>query len=141
MKKWLVILLVCLFLAGCSSPAESLSLWVPDSNAEHWEVTVVQVPKIAPGIMIEQLRLAGVLNDDVRFNRFTLEDGAASLDFNAAFSQQVNSMGTAGEIMILGSVVNTFLTAFDIESLTITVDGEVLETGHNIYDIPFGFFE
>ena len=36
--------------------------------------------------------------------------------------------------MVVGSVVNTFLDAFQAESVYFTVDGQILESGHVIYD-------
>ena len=50
-------------------------------------------------------------------------------------------MGTAGEYLLLGSVVNTFLDNLDGESILITVDGETLESGHEIYDRELTFYE
>ena len=43
--------------------------------------------------------------------------------------------------MIMGSVVNTYLSAYDAESVFITVNGEILETGHMIYDFPITYME
>lgn len=149
MKKYVILLLVCLLLTGCASPSpaettehfESLTLYLPDDNAEKLETAVVTVPEISEATILEQLKAAEVLNGDVKINSFSKEAGALTIDFNAAFGQLVGSMGTAGETMILGSVVNTFLTAFDAETVSITVDGSILETGHNIYDMPLGFYE
>ena len=43
--------------------------------------------------------------------------------------------------MLLGSLVNTMLTCYNAKTLTLTVDGAVLETGHNVYDTPFTLME
>jgi len=64
-----------------------------------------------------------------------------NIDFNRSFADLICSMGTAGELMITGSVVNTFLSAFQAESVYFTVDGEILESGHVIYDFPLTFVE
>ena len=52
------------------------------------------------------------------------------------------TMGTAGERMMVGSVVNTFLTAFDkVDKVSILVSGQIFESGHVVYDEPMEFFE
>ena len=37
------------------------------------------------------------------------------------------------------SLANTFLDAFDADGLSLTVNGEILETGHGIYDFTIEF--
>ena len=73
-------------------------------------------------------------------NSFAVEDGLITVDFNRSFADVVCSMGTSGELMIVGSVVNTFLDAFRAESVAFTVDGQILESGHTIYDFALTFF-
>lgn len=151
MKKWIAVLTACLLLTGCgakpASPAETIAaeetliLYLPDDNAEFFVPTEIQVPHVDELAIVQNLKIQNVLKDEVELLNFGMEDKNLTLDFNAAFGQQINSMGTAGERMILGSVVNSFLTAFDAETVTITVEGNVLESGHAIYDEPLGFFE
>jgi hypothetical protein len=43
--------------------------------------------------------------------------------------------------MVLGSLVNTYLSAYQAETVLITVEGQILESGHVIYDFPMGYFE
>ena len=51
----------------------------------------------------------------------------------------MKTMGTSGELMVTGTVVNTLIDAFDVEYVSFTVDGEIFESGHVIYDFPMGF--
>ena len=46
------------------------------------------------------------------------------LDMNQAFQKFLQSMGTAGEYVVMGSVTNTFLNAYDCEQVKITVEGQ-----------------
>lgn len=151
MKKILAFLLFSILLAGCavqsSSPAEpiacdkALTLYLPDADAEHFEIRVVMVYAINEKHILEQLKWEEVLKDEISINSFNQDDKILTIDFNDAFSKQVGSMGTAGEYMIMGSIVNTFLTAYDAEAAIITVDGAIWETGHTIYDFPLTFYE
>ena len=72
---------------------------------------------------------------------YTPCDSQILLDVFQAFGDAAASTGTAGETMLLGSLVNTMLTYYNAETLTLTVDGAVLETGHNVYDTPFTLME
>ncbi|MDO5399840.1 MAG: GerMN domain-containing protein [Eubacteriales bacterium] len=158
MKKLFALLLACLLLSGCASPAPTqptaspettvatqpavpLTLYLPDDNAEKLETKEVTVPALSDEAILEQLTLEGVLNQDVQINTFSADSPQLAIDFNAAFGTLVGSMGTAGETMILGSVVNTFLTAYQGETLKLTVNGSPLETGHSVYDAPLSFYE
>lgn len=150
MKRLAALVLFCLLLAGCGAPSspadtsacmEQLTLYLPDDNAEFLETKVVSVSAVNEQNILEQLKLEAVLKEEVAVNSFTQNDLALTLDVNGAFSQQVCSMGTAGEYMIIGSVVNTFLTAYHADCIIITVDGKPWESGHAVYDAPLFFFE
>lgn len=120
-----------------------LTVYAPDDMAEGFVTTEVEIATLNEETVVEQLIEAGVLPEGTEINSFAQSADKTQLtaDFNSAFRDHLNSMGTAGEYVILGSVVNTFLTAYDADSILITVDQESLETGHNIYDQPLSFYE
>ncbi len=168
MKKILVFLIVCLLLTACTpkqeqptdtTPApteasapettaetslppqttapETITIYVPNDTADGF------VEYTAPGPVMAALMDAQVLTSDVELQEFTQsEDGTALFaDFNAVLKDLITTQGTTGEYLLLGSVVNSFLNVNEAESITITIDGEYLETGHNIYDYPLTFFQ
>lgn len=156
-KTLLLILLCCLLLTGCGSPAptptteaettqpqEILTVFSPNESADGFVKTDVDVPAITDAVIMDQLVNAGVLAEGASVNTMEIisESGKTALkaDFNEALRQSILPMGTSGEYVILGSVVNTFLTAYDADAITLTVDGEVLETGHSVYDQPLTFY-
>ena len=125
-----------------------LTIYSPNEKADGFMQSQVEVEAITEPVLVEQLVLAGVLVEGTKVN--LLELGASSdtpdwnqlhVDFNGAFRDRILSMGTAGEHAIVGSVVNTFLTAYNAQSMTITIDGQVLESGHAVYDQPLEFFQ
>ena len=68
-------------------------------------------------------------------------DGCMSLDFNEAFGQQLGMYGSAGEYLMVGSTVNTFLTAFpECDRVRILVEGEPCSYGQMDYSQPFAQF-
>jgi len=62
-----------------------------------------------------------------------------TIDMNEAFLQGLLQMGSSGEFAIMGSLVRTFLTHFDADSVIVTVGGAFIETGHNVYDWPLTY--
>ena len=64
----------------------------------------------------------------------------ATLDMNAAFADALSSTGTLGETLLMGCLVNTMLTYFALDSITVTAEGGVLQTGHETYDYPLTFY-
>ncbi len=114
------------------------TLYTPNENADGFIAKEVEGDKLTP---LEVLIEAGVLTEDVRMNFVKWESDIMTIDFNTAFRDLLLSQGTAGEKMLIGSVVNTFLSAYQMESMMITVEEEILESGHIIYDFPMGYFE
>jgi hypothetical protein len=123
-----------------TSPTEliQMKVYVPDEDAISFNVITVEGHMLT---FLEAMVEAGVLNKDIQINSIVPEENHLTIDFNQAFRDLVCSMGTSGERMIIGSVVNTLIANYEVETVSITVDGEVWESGHVIYDFPMGFFE
>ena len=126
-----------------SVPAAQVSytLYLPNENADGFITRTVLTDRITADEILLELQMAHALPDTVILNAFGSKDDQLILDFNSAFADAVNAMGTSGEYMIIGSLVNTFLNAFQAQSLTFTVEGEILESGHVIYDFPLTIYE
>ena len=139
--------------AETTVPAEttqpvSLMVYAPDETAEGFVTTQVEVEAVTEAAILQALTDAQVLSQDVQINILetvadaqTPENVQLHVDFNGAFATLLQSQGTAGEYGILGSVVNTFLTAYEAQTMLVTVDGAPLETGHNVYDTALEFYE
>ena len=84
---------------------------------------------------------AAVLHEGIQVNWERLEGTQLHVDFNAAFRDQLMTYGTAGELMMIGSVVNSLLRAYGADSVMLTVEGDIFESGHVIYDFPLEFHE
>ncbi len=122
------------------APAGDLALKIYRGTEESDALIcdTVYVTDINMDVITEQLVLAKVLPETIVLNEGaqTEVDGKITLllDFNQAFQEQLQTYGSSGEMIFMGSVVNTFLEAMGAEQVMITVEGEVLETGHEIYD-------
>ena len=168
MKKIIILLLLsCLMLAGCTTaPAETtvppesttepvtteqktsptevslpLNIFVPDENAESFNTIPTIIDVLDAELILKMLIDNSMLNEDIALNSAVLVDSRLNLDFNQAFLDQLLTYGTAGERMMIGCVVNTYLSVYDADTVYITVNGEIMESGHVIYDFPMEFIE
>lgn len=113
-----------------------------DDNAERFMVSGVKVGTLSPENVIQSLKDVGVLNEDVAIQgMYNMENNGLLIDLNQPFLMQLCSMGTTGEYMLMGALVNTFLQNYSADNLLITVDGLHPESGHVIYDFPMTVYE
>ena len=164
MKNLIPLLLCCVLLCGCVfptvPPAESIptepktqpatdaqtvpvrtvTIYYGNANADGLESAEVQVEDINMNVLVEQLTAFGVLPKNVHIGSMQLDGSCLRLNFSPSFAEYANTMGTSGEMILFGSVVNTFLTAWpEADSVYITAGGEIIETGHNVYDFEMTF--
>ena len=126
----------------------SFTLYYGNENADGFESTEISIPEWDLNLVVEKLIEADVLPQGTALLSHDVENTCLHLDFNDAFRDHLNTMGTAGERMMMGSVVNTFLSLYNapaisviVDSVWITANGEIIESGHVIYDFEMRFFE
>lgn len=122
-----------------------IKVYVCNDDATAFVSESVKIDELTPENIVNALIEKSVLSSDVQVLKCDKQtvDGVESLeiDFNEAFGAYVCSMGTTGEYYTIGSVVNTFLDAYDCEKVKITVEGNTLETGHAEYPGYMNRFE
>lgn len=122
-----------------------IQLYVSNDDATEFVSESVKIDELTPENIVNALVKKSVLPSDIQVLKCEeqIVDGVKSLDvdFNEAFGAYVCSMGTTGEYYTIGSIVNTFLDAFDCEQIKITVEGNTLETGHAEYPGYMNRFE
>jgi hypothetical protein len=116
----------------------TITVYVPNDNADGFNTVEITGDKLSA---LDALKLAGVLPENIVINSYSWCGDTLTVDFGPEFRELINSTGTAGEYMIMGSVVNTLITLNHVTYVHVTVDGEILESGHVIYDFPMSFYE
>lgn len=123
--------------SGDEQGPKTVTVFAPNENADGFVTVNLEASAVTEGWVTEQLIANGTLPADVQALscKKTEVDGVTSLDLdmNQAFQKFLQSMGTAGEYVVMGSVTNTFLSAYDCEQVKITVEGQTLATGHAEY--------
>lgn len=151
MKILFGIILSILMLAGCASgknitemPSEEMTtfqVYYGDDNAEILLSKTVRVNEINAHTLLAALVAQDVIPEDTQIQSLKKEGSQLTVDFNNVFQEHLLSMGTAGERILIGSVVNTFLNALHVDSVVLTVNGNILESGHMIYNQPLEHVE
>lgn len=116
---------------------KQVRIYFGNADASDFETENVLVQQISADEIWNQLIEKGVIPMDVTILscKETEQEGkkALELDVSEKFSTYLNGLGTSGEYITVGSICNTFLDAFDSETIRITVEGKKLETGHAEY--------
>ena len=101
------------------SQEEQLTLYLPNENADGWNVTKNQIEQVTPDIIIGQLVGAGAIPDSVTVVSFGEDQGEngliLKLDLSSNFAEGLLNMGTAGEYLTMGAVVNSFLDTYQAD--------------------------
>ena len=136
---------------------EKIMLYLPDENAEYLLPTIVEGEKTPEGL-VHALVEQGALPKGTEINYFILKDNgeyisledeaaskskqlAAEIDLSDYFMEEIQHAGTAGESMLMGCVVNTMIDNFNLQSIMVSANDEVIMTGHCIYDEPQTFYQ
>lgn len=127
------------------SQEEQLTLYLPNENADDWNVTKNQIEQVTPDIIIGQLVGAGAIPDSVTVVSFGEDQGEngliLKLDLSSNFAEGLLNMGTAGEYLTMGAVVNSFLDTYQADGIEITAGGTVIETGHTSFEGVLNHFD
>ena len=123
-----------------------VEIYYGDSSAEHLTSEIVEEEEVTPELLVKKLVEHQILSDGTKVNSFKETDSQSNgkqleVDFSMEFQDALFAQGTSGEFLMLGSVVNTFLDAYEADSMLITVEGNTLESGHCIYEKPMRYCE
>ena len=139
-------------------PTQAETTAEPETATEIPPVTLYLPNENADGFVTRQAKTDGAIADVVALlvAEGALPEGcaplsfmagnrsgheSAKLDMNAAFGTAVSSTGTTGEYLLFGCLVNTVLVYYGYESVVVTAEGRVIESGHAVYDEPLWFYE
>ena len=108
-----------------------------DDSKENLCVSMARTEEITPEILLLNLSFYQLVLDTMTaqdFERKKQEDGLLlTLDLPEDFEEYLSGLDASEEALTMGSVVNTFLDAYEGMAILITVEGETLNTGRGVY--------
>ena len=136
--------IISLLLMTSAKAAESLTLYVDDGNADYLVEVIVTGEKDASDL-VKLLEEHQMVPKGTKVNSFEIiqddKKEIGKLDLSSEYGKAVTQTGTAGETMYIFSVVNTMIANFKLDEIVLTVDGEIISTGHSIYDTSLSFYD
>lgn len=131
---------VLMTVSGCGKQENSnrgdnqITIYKSNANADGFDTEEVSLDALTPENIMAALIDTGVVPSDVKVLDFKQEEDTITLDLSKTFEEYVNQMGTAGEYATVGSVVNTYLDAYDAKAVSLLVEGGTWSTGHAEYE-------
>ena len=114
-----------------------IDVYFSNEDATGFTTETVKLESLSAEEVLNALIEKGAVAADVKLLSLkqSQKDGeeVLDLDFTAELGTYLNSLGTTGEYMTIGSICNTYLEAYGCQKIKITVKGETLATGHAEY--------
>lgn len=116
----------------------ALHIYCGDELAENIVRKTVYVDEVTEEVLMENLITELDIDRTIELKQMSFGmhggDKVVMLDMNQAFADYMNRLGAAGEYIVMGSLVNTFLDCYQCELLVITAEGKVISTSHEVYE-------
>ena len=128
-------------------PAKQIDIYYWAMMSNHAEKEAVTIEDFGEEDLQTVSKVLGclashnIVSIDTKAEAFSMEKESGKtlhLDLNKAFSEYLNTMGSSGEQIILSSLTNTFLDAWNADCIYITAAGKTLQTDKKIYEDAFG---
>lgn len=119
-----------------STEEEEVTVYTGNDNADALDEEKVTVNGVTPENLITALAKNKVLPETVKVLKFEDKGDNLILDLSGEYQDYIFTAGDAGEQMSVGSIVNTFLDAYDATYVTILIEGEGWASGHVEYEGP-----
>lgn len=115
-----------------------LRVYCGDEQAEHIVCRTVSVEEVTEQVIMQTLIQELNLDEKAGLKEISFGvyggDKVVLLDLNQAFGDYLKKLSQQGETIVMGSLTNTFLDAYQSELLLVTVEGKVLDTGRDVYE-------
>lgn len=124
---------------------EEVTIYYGNGASSELKTEVTEVEEITAENLISALAKHNIVSLDTKVNAFEEQevDGKklVYLDLSKSFREYLKTMTQEGESIIIASVTDTFLEAYDADALVLMIDGATLETGNASYEEPLVFYK
>ncbi len=126
---------------GC----EEVTIYYGNGASSELKTEVNEVEQITAENLISALAKHNIVSLDTKVNAFEEQEIVGKktiyLDLSKSFREYLKTMTKEGESIIVASVTDTFLEAYNADELVLLIEGDVLKTGHASYEEPLVFYQ
>ena len=156
MKRGIIVLALVLALSGCGTNGNikepengtetvgantEVTLYISNENGDGFVEKEAKLEELTPEAILLALAEERVVPLEAKVLSFSQDGNTLTLDLSREYQENVMSFGTSGELITIGGVVNTFLKAYDADTITILVEGKTWDSGHAEIDGPLSWYE
>ncbi|MBO5209468.1 MAG: hypothetical protein J6B68_09005 [Lachnospiraceae bacterium] len=124
---------------------EEVTIYYGNGASSELNTEVTEIEQLTAENLIAVLAKHNIVSLDTKVNAFEEQetDGEKMiyLDLSKAFREYLKTMTQEGESIIIASLTDTFLEAYDADALIIMIEGVPLETSNASYAEPLTFCE
>ena len=121
--------------------AHSFYLYIPDLDIEGATRDYLQLETIDEYVVLQYYVENNVIPSADCLNEFRFDGEDIELDFDSSFLDYLNTLQDEQVELLLVCMANSYIEAFDAESVSYYVNGEDMETNESDYSGSFGFEE
>lgn len=126
-----------------SENAVTVTLFYANAMLTDFISEEVTLSKLSPEEIVDVMASHNIVSTDTRVLDFQVVEGDQTtlrLNLNKQFKEYIKLMSEEGEYYIIGSITDSFLSAYDADCILILVDGETLSTKYHDYTETLSFF-
>ena len=132
-------------IAEVAQEKKQVEIFYGNEDGDRILSEVIEMESVTAAKVMQQLVKKEVVSAEAKVLGITkqTQDGKIRLKLNMSkeFGEFVSTMGSSGEYIIVGSLVNTFLRVYDADDVLILIEGETFETGHQTYENYLQYFQ
>ena len=132
-------------IAEVAQEKKQVEIFYGNEDGDRILSEVIEMESVTAAKVMQQLVKKEVVSAEAKVLGITkqTQDGKIRLKLNMSkeFGEFVSTMGSSGEYIIVGSLVNTFLRVYDADDVLILIEGETFETGPQTYETYLQYFQ
>lgn len=137
-------IILMMFFVSSTKATQTVIIYTEDKNADYLVEQTVKGKRTAEDL-IEKLVEYHMLSEQTSVLSYRSQKIKGNvigyLDLSKEYLEVIEYAGTAGEIIYVYCVVNTFIKNLSLDEVKLTVEGSEIQSGHISYEESLSFYD